>query len=185
MKNSLILHGTDATTKDHWFGWLKDELEADGFKVWVPDLPQANKQNSKRYNDFLLAQKDFVIDDETIMIGHSSGAVAILGLLQELPDDVTIKKAILVGAFHNNDLGWESLEELFEKPFDFASIKQHAKQITFIHSDNDPYIPLEQAEYLAEKLDGELIILEGQGHFNTGSDPKFTKFPYLLDVIRD
>ena len=59
------------------------------------------------------------------------------------------------------------------------------KQITFIHADNDPYIPLEQAEFLVQKVDGELIILEGQGHFNTGSDPKFTKFPYLLDVIRD
>ncbi len=185
MKNALILHGTDATPNDHWFPWLKEELEADGYKVWVPDLPQANKPNIKRYNDFLLSRKDFVFDNETVMIGHSSGAVAILGLLQELPDDVVIKKAILVGAFRNNDLGWNSLGELFEKPFDFEKIKHHAKQITFIHSNNDPFIPLEQAEFLAEKVDGELIILEGQGHFNTGSDPKFTKFPYLLEVLKD
>lgn len=185
MKNALILHGTDAKSTDHWFPWLKEELETDGFKVWVPNLPQANKPNIKRYNDFLLSQKDFVFDNETVMIGHSSGTVAILGLLQELVDDVFIKKAILVGAFHNNDLHWESLDELFEKPFDFEQIKRHTKQITFIHSDNDPYIPLEQAEFLAQKVDGELIILEGQGHFNTVSDPKFTKFPYLLDVIRD
>jgi predicted alpha/beta hydrolase family esterase len=88
----------------------------------------------------------------------------------------------LVGAF-KNDLGWNSLSELFENPLDFAKIKKHVKEITLIHSDNDPYIPVEQAEYLAEKLDGELIILEGQKHFSEVMDSKYKAFPFLLELL--
>lgn len=182
MKNALILHGTDAKSSDNWFPWLQGQLENLGYEVWVPDLPQANKPNITRYNEFLL-HKDFDFNEETIIFGHSSGAVAILGLLQELPTNVTINKAILVGAFHN-DLGWGSLKELFV-PLDFEKIQQHAKQITLIHSDNDPYIPLEQAEFLKEKLDADLIVLAGQKHFSEGEDPKYKEFAYLLEVIRD
>jgi predicted alpha/beta hydrolase family esterase len=185
MKNALILHGTDATSKDNWFPWLKSELEKDGWKVWVPNLPKANQPNIERYNKYLFSQKEFtLINDETVMIGHSSGAVAILGLLQSLPDDLIIKRIVLVGAF-KNDLGWNSLSELFEKPLDFAKIKKHVKEITLIHSNNDPYIPVEQAEYLAEKLDGELIILEGQKHFSEVMDPKYNKFPFLVELLKD
>src|SRR5664279_4804219 len=103
MKNAIILHGTDATSKDNWFPWLRKELRNDGWKVWVPDLPKANKPNIERYNKFLFANKEFHVDQETVFIGHSSGAVAILGLLQELPADVVVDRAILVGAF-NKDL---------------------------------------------------------------------------------
>lgn len=117
------------------------------------------------------------------MIGHSSGAVAILGLLQALPESIVIDKAILVGAF-KNDLGWDSLKELFEEPFNFEKIKTKAKEIILIHSDNDPYIPVEQAEYLSGKLDAKLDVLPSQGHFNVGGDPKYIKFPYLLDIIK-
>lgn len=181
MKNAVILHGTNAKSSDHWFPWLKDELEKDGYNVWVPDLPQANKPSIKRYNEYILA-KDFDFNEETILIGHSSGAVAILGLLQQLPDYVVIDKAILVGAFIN-DLGWDSLNELFDPALDFEKIKPHAKQITLLHSDNDPYIPLDQPEELSKKLDADLIVLTGQKHFSTSDDLKFNELPYLLELI--
>jgi uncharacterized protein len=182
MKNALILHGTNAKSTDNWFPWLKAELENIGYNVWVPDLPQADKPSIRRYNEFLLS-KEFDFNEETIIIGHSAGAVAILGLLHELPNTVSINKAILVGAFRN-DLGWESLNELFV-PLDFKKIKQKAKQITLIHSDNDPYIPLEQPEYLAKELDTDLIVLTGQKHFSIGDDPKFERLPYILEVLND
>ena len=58
-----------------------------------------------------------------------------------------------------------------------------AGKFTFIHSDNDPYCPLEHAKYLAEKLSGELIIRQGQGHFSTTTNPEYTQFLFLRDLI--
>jgi hypothetical protein len=46
------------------------------------------------------------------------------------------------------------LSELFDVPFDFELIKKKAKKFIFIHSDDGPYVPLVQGEYLAEKVGG-------------------------------
>jgi predicted alpha/beta hydrolase family esterase len=165
MKNALILHGTDASSSANWFPWLKKELESRGYTVWVPDLPHAEKPNIQRYNEFLLANKEWVFNEDTIIVGHSSGAVAILGLLEALPEHVVVNKCFLVGSF-KDDLGWESLKDLFLQPFDFEKIKKHAKEFIFIHSDNDPYCPLEHAKYLADKVGGKLILKPGEGHFS-------------------
>ena len=178
MKNALILHGTDGNSEKNWFPWLKAKLEERAYKVWVPDLPQADQPNINRYNDFILSS-----DWNTIVIGHSSGAVEILGLLGKLPENAVINTAVLVGSFKDN-IGNKKLNGLFEEPFDFEKIKMHAKRFIFIHSDNDPYCPLEHAEYLSNKLNGELIIKPGQKHFSIGTGgPEYKEFPFLLEVL--
>lgn len=184
MKQALILHGTDATPQSNWFTWLKGKLEKDGYKVWLPQLPNSDTPNTKVYTDFLLSEPDFTFDDETIIIGHSSGAVEVLHLLQKLSDDTKIKAAFLVSAF-KDDLGWDALGGLFDEPFDFASIKTKAGKFTFLHSDNDPYCPIEHAQYLSGQVGGELIIKSGQGHFNTELGEQYKVFPELLEIIRE
>lgn len=178
MKNALLLHGTDGTPQGIWFPWLKNELEKKGFRIWAPQLPHAEKPNIERYNKYIFANKDWKFNEESLLIGHSSGAVEILGLLQQLSSEVVVDKCILIGSF-KNDLGWDSLKELFQKPFNFEKIKKHAREFTFFHSDNDPYCPLEGAEYLAKQVNGKLIIKKGQGHF---SGEKVT-IPEVLEEV--
>lgn len=182
MTKFLILHGTAATPNDNWFMWLKGKLIGEGNDVWLPQLPDAGKPNTKTYNDFIFANKEFTIDSDTILIGHSSGAVEILSLLQHLPGGVTVKAAVLISAF-KNDLTWGSLTGLFQEAFDFKLIKSRSNQFVFIHSNNDPYVPLEQAKYLSAELGGKLMLFEGQGHFNTEKSPDYKQFPELLKII--
>lgn len=183
MKKALILHGTGGSSKDNWFPWLKQELEAKGYIVWCPDLPEAEKPNIERYNNFIVKNKDFQLDKNTILIGHSSGSVAILGLLEALPDAVSVGACYLVGSF-KNDLGWDSLKELFIKPFDFGKIRQKSRLWYFIHSDNDPHCPLAHAEYLHDHIGGDLIVLPGQKHFSVGTaGEKYRRFPYLRNLV--
>jgi predicted alpha/beta hydrolase family esterase len=184
MANFLILHGTDGTPESNWFMWLKGVLTGQGHKVWLPQLPNSDKPNIKTYNEFLLKNPDFVYDENTLIIGHSSGSVEALSLLQHLPENTKIKAAILVSAFKDN-LGWDSLVGLFIEPFDFDIIKAHCEKFTFIHSDNDPYCPIEHAEYLVKQTNGKLIKFEGQGHFNTELGPQYNKFPEILKIINN
>lgn len=179
----MILHGTKGNSQENWFPWLAEELISRGWKTWVPDLPQADRPSIKRYNDFILRNPDWEFDSESIIVGHSSGAVAVLGLLQELPDKTKIDTCYLVGAFKDN-LNWDTLDELFTVPFNYEKIRNGASKFIFIHSDNDPYCPLDHAKYLTQKLDGELIILKNQKHFSVStSGKKYRKFPYLLRII--
>jgi predicted alpha/beta hydrolase family esterase len=182
MKKALLLHGTNGDSGVNWFPWLKHELEALGWQVWTPDLPQAEQPNIKRYNEFLFKNTDWIFDNETYIVGHSSGAVEALGLLQDLGPQHAVKQTILVGSF-KDDLGWPSLGGLFETPLDFGTIKKRSEKFLLIHSDDDPYCPLDHAEYLAAQLAGTLKVLPGQKHFSTETDPKYTTFPMLLEIL--
>jgi len=182
MTRFLILHGTDSSPESNWFMWLKGKLIGKGFEVWLPQLPDSDKPNAKTYTEFLLSNETFKYDKDTVLIGHSSGAVEILHLLQNLPADSTVKAAILVSAFKDN-LDWDALDGLFIEPLDFNKITEHCPDFTFIHSDDDPYCPMEHAEYLAKQTKGKLLMFEGQGHFNTEISPEYTQFPEILDIV--
>lgn len=184
MKNTLILHGTDfdKDQKQHlnsWFPWLKKELEKKDYKVWLPELPEAWRPDLERYWNFL---KSFDFNEETVLVGHSSGGAAVFGLLHKLPPDRKVELAISVAGFYHNE-GWHC-EGLFSEKFDWDKIKKQAKKIYIIASDNDPYIKPEQTEYLAKHSGVKPLIFPGAKHFSTGSyGEKFRQFPELLKII--
>lgn len=179
MKNALILHGTNADSSANWFKWLAGELEKNDYKTWVPDLPNAKKPNMKDYLEFL-HESDFEFNRDTIIIGHSSGAVAATQLTSEV--SAKIQKLVLVGTF-TDSLGRKELEGLFEEKINYKGARQRSRKVIVMHSDDDPNVPLQQAKQAAQKLQARLIIKNGEGHFNTDHDKKYTEFPELLEVI--
>lgn len=183
MKTALILHGTSGSSEHNWFAWLKKRLEQSGYQVWCPDLPEPDHPNILRYNQFILSQSTFRFDEESILIGHSSGAVAILGLLQELPEHLQVQASYLIGSFRD-DLGQAALSGLFIRPFEFSRIKNRSRLWYFLHSDDDPYCPLDHARFLHQQIGGDLIVLAGQKHFSVGTaGERYREFPYLHHLI--
>ena len=177
--NAVILHGTSADHTSNWFPWLSEKLEQKGVQTWVPDLPNAEKPDLSRYIEFLKSSNyDFT---DNLVIGHSSGAVAILALL-EASEEVKLEAAILVGAFKGS-LGWESLSKL-DLDHDYEKIRSRAKKFIVIHSDDDPYCPLEGAKWIAEQLQAEFILIPQSGHFSASLDSRFKEFPELLEIIK-
>lgn len=177
------LHGTDSSSRNGWWPYFKTELENRGHKVWVPDLPGADKPDTKRYEEYLTSKGwDF---DDNLIVGHSAGAVTILGLLQSL--DTKIDTAILVSPFTDEilkDPHWSyRLGGLFAEPFNYGEIKNKANKFIVVHSDNDPYCPLEGAKEISQKLGGKLIIIPGGQHFSTHLDPAYKKFLKLINII--
>lgn len=175
----VILHGTDADHNENWFPWLKTELESLGHEVWVPDLPQTHTPNASIWTQYLIdSGYDF---SDTVLIGHSSGAVQVTALLQVLNKETVVHTGLLVGVFRG-DLGWDALKAM-DIPFDYPLIKQKAGQFIVVHSDDDPHCPLEGAQYIADQLDAEFILMSGMNHFSKGIDPRFERFPELLELI--
>lgn len=78
MRNALILHGTLGSPTGNWFQWLKTELEKKGLEVWLPQLPHAEQPSLKEWADFVHTNCPFEINEETLIVGHSSGAILAL-----------------------------------------------------------------------------------------------------------
>lgn len=180
MKRAVILHGTGNNPSGNWFPWLKSQLENKGYSVWVPDLPGNETPNRQIYNDYLFSQNwDF---SDNIIIGHSSGAVSVLNIIED-ERCPKIKTGVLVGAWSQSDKQ-SNFGNLFpQNGFNFPLIKQKAQKLLFIHGDNDPLCPLEQAKWLAEKTESEIVIVPGGQHFSMNIDPIYSTFPKLIEIL--
>jgi predicted alpha/beta hydrolase family esterase len=193
MKRAVILHGTSGKPESNWFMWLKGKLEEQGYEVWVPMLPNNDTPNRNTYNDFLLnSDWDFT---DNIVVGHSSGAVEVLNLLMDerCPH---IRLGVMVGAWESNDIsptpeqieaykqaGLSRVQFVDTFPpegFDFELIKSKADKLSFLHGDDDLYCPVEQAQYLASRLDAPITLVPDGQHLGS----RFTELPELWDIIK-
>ena len=181
MKRALILHAMDQSSQGHWYPWLKTELEKRDYQVWVPNLPHTHNPDTREMTAFLVDNKDWDFSNNLI-IGHSSGSVEVLYLLQAL--SVKVKTAVLVSSFDKAVPGMEEQHALvFQHPFDFKKIASSAEKLLFVHGDDDPWCPVAGAKHLADETGGELILVPGGKHFSTSLDPSYTRFPALLTIL--
>ena len=180
MKNAIIFHGTEGYPEENWFPWLKGELEKVDYTVSVPQFPSPPIIPAE-IAEWWEVLKDYKIDENSVLIGHSLGGKFLLRILEKL--DKPVEQAIFVGtpigippiannerdnAFTNNDFDWEK-------------IRQNAKSFEVFQSDTDPYVGLENGKVLAEKLGVKLNFIPNAGHFNKPAG--YTEFPQLLKKI--
>lgn len=165
----------------NWFQWLKTQLTAMGITVWLPQLPHPEQPSLRAEADFVYAACPFVINDKTLVVGHSSGAILALILAQE--NKLPIGAVVAVSVFHDNSLQWDANNKLFDVAFDWPAIKAGAPTLLFVHADNDPYVPLDQAQYVADACDAEMVVMPGQGHFNLEKSADYSQFPALLELL--
>ena len=183
MKTTIILHGTIGSPDGNWFQWLKTELESKGLSVWLPQLPHPEQPSLRAEADFVHAHCPFPIDKETLIVGHSSGAILALILAQE--NTAKIGAIVAVSVFHDNSLKWDANSSLFDVPFVWEAIQENADKLLFVHSNTDPYVPLEQAQFVADNCKAELLVIPGQGHFNLEQAEDYKAFPKLIEVMAE
>jgi len=180
MKNAIIIHGTEGYPEENWFPYLKSELEQQGYRVSVPHFPSPPVIPAK-ISEWFDVLKDYEIDGDTVLIGHSLGGIFTLRILEKVNQPV--KAAFFVGTpigikpikYYDRDLAFSGFD------FDWNKIKKSAKKFVAFHSDNDPYVALENGEKLSENLDIKLNFVPNSGHFNAAAG--YTKFPALLQEI--
>lgn len=182
MKNAVIYHCRGGSPDDFWYPWLKKELEQRDYQVTVPKFPDSEPSPLSTWLPFALKASEY--NNETVLIGHSSGAVLILSVLENLQSP--IKQAILVAGFteplkeHDYDA-----DPILQKSYDWEKIKANVGEIIFINSDNDPWGCDEKAgRKMLDQLGGTLIIPHGQGHMGSVSfNQPYQEFPLLVKLI--
>lgn len=181
MTSAFIIHGSNGSKDSHWYPWLKEELERKGLQVFLPQFPIGENQTLQNWLDALKPMKDNLKD--SILIGHSLGVPFILNVLNQW--DVKAKAAFLVAGFsgHLEAEREPNLDDFAERDFNWKKIKENCNHFYVIHSDNDPYIPLERAEEVAKNLGVKVNLVKGGEHFQDKSG--FKTFPQLLEKIEE
>lgn len=163
--------------KDNWFPYLKAELEKLGIEVIASEFPDHVLARESYWLPFL---KDTLkADEQTVLVGHSSGAIAAM----RFAETDRLLGSVLVAAYHT-DLGlpMEKQSGYFDRPWDWESIVQKQAWIIQFASINDPWIPIEEARFVHEKLRTDYHEFLHQGHF--GGNKEKLVFPELLEALK-
>jgi predicted alpha/beta hydrolase family esterase len=174
----IIIHGNSGSTpKDNWIPYVKRELEKTGVLVLAPQFPDNQVARESVWIPFL--EEELKADEYTILIGHSSGAIASMRYAEKKP----ILGSILVAAYHS-DLGIENERQsgYFNRPWQWDKIKRNQQWIVQFSATNDPWIPIEEPRFVHEKLNSEYYELDDQGHF--GGDYCKETFPELVEIVK-
>lgn len=175
IKIILIYGNGKSTMNDHWLPYVKTELEKHGLTVIAKDFPDLPLARSLFWLPFI---KQLGANENTVLIGHSTGAVASMRYAEQSK----ILGSVIVGAYYT-DLGYadEKAGGYFDQPWDWDKIKQNQKFIIQFASQDDPYIPIEDARFIHQKLNTEYHEYVDQGHMS--SDVNKTSFPDLVESL--
>ncbi len=186
-RRAVLLHGTDESpTELTWQTWLSDQFDASGYSVCFPQLPECHTPSLKLYDTFLLDSGwDFA---NNVLVGHSSGATAVLHLLQQ--DRFPHARAvILVGTFLNerllNAAEWYvpgQFDNLFVETIEAEKIKHKSDRYYFVHGDDDPYCDYNEAKELCGDLGGTFIPMSGAGHIAKSAN--ITALPDVASLLK-
>lgn len=182
MRNIFIFHGTEGHPEENWFPWLREKLEERGCNVIVPQFPSPPVVPAKiaEWDDVLGEYKE-MIDEDSIIIGHSLGGVFTLRVLESL--EGKINTAIFTGSpigirpilNYDRDMAFSGFD------FDWDTIKSKADSFMVFHSDDDPYVSLANGEQLSQHLGVDLSFVPNAGHFNAKAG--YTKFEKLWEKL--
>ena len=164
------------TTQDNWFLSVQRDLESRGLEVIAATFPDPELARESFWVPFLI--DELKADEQTILVGHSSGAIAALRLAEQH----TIFGSVLVGAYYT-DLGMESEQQsgYFSRPWDWKRIRENQQWIALFASEDDPWIPIEEPRAMHAQLNCEYHEFKNQGHF--GGDYVKLDFPELTLAI--
>jgi hypothetical protein len=184
VKRVIVVHGWSGYPEECWFPWLKKELEKKGFAVIIPQMPDADTPRIETWVPHL-AKIVGTPDKDTFFVGHSMGCQTILRYLQGI--NSRVGGAVFVGGFFQKLTNLENEEEKkiaapwLTTPLDFAKIKKAAGKFTAIFSDNDPYVPLENAKDFEEKLGAKIVFVKNKGHM--GASDNCPQLPEALNAV--
>lgn len=172
----IFLHGNETTHwSQSWAGWLKTELEKAGYETFFETMPDSIFARAEYWLPFI--EEYIQAGENDVIVGWSSGAVAAM----RYAEDHTLAGSVLISPTYT-DLGdeIESMSGYFDQPWQWEKIRTNQDNIALITGDNDPFIPQEEFDFIAQKLNPTRIKLPQGGHFIEQES-----FPRLLDYIKD
>ncbi len=180
--NVVLMHGKNTNPNEKWYPLLAEEMKRNNTDFIAPVLPKAN---DPEINEWMNELEKTNPNQNSIIVGHSRGGVAILRWLEKQPENFKVKKVILVATNSGDSEKRNKTENnkgFFTKEgYDFEKIKKHCDDFVILHSKDDKWVPFEAGEQNAKGLKAKFLKFNNKGHF--GVQLKEQGIPELLNEI--
>lgn len=187
MKTAIIIHGmppkeeyfdpkADSPSNAHWLPWLQQQLNINGILSQTLEMPEPYNPEYEKWKKVF---EHFVLDEDTILIGHSCGGGFIVRYLSE--NSIKVGKVVLVAPWINSKK--ELSVTLFDNLKIDKSLVSKTNGVTMFASSNDYQMIQDSVAVLKDTIqDIKVLEFENYGHFCLG-DMKTREFPELLKEV--
>ncbi len=177
----FLIHGFEGVPNGGWRSWLMAEFskldvytcalsmptpEAPVLVEWLEEIKRVVARNST---------------DDIYLVGHSLGGTAILRFA-ETYNFPNLKGLVSVSAPCTKNSN-SKISEFLERDFDFNIIKSRVKKIAVIHGNNDPLVPLSDAQKIAKETNASLTVIPNGGHLNGSAG--FVTLPECFEILKE
>jgi pimeloyl-ACP methyl ester carboxylesterase len=166
----ILIHGNGGgNAYDAWLPDAARQLEKLGVEVINESFPDPVSARSSIWLPFL---ESLGPDENTVVVGYSSGAVAAM----RYAEDHQLLGSVLVGACYT-DLGdaSERVSGYYIAPWQWDAIRTNQQWIIQFASKDDPYIPIAEPRYIQKHLQTKYFELDKRGHFMDNTFPELVK----------
>lgn len=182
MKKVYIIHGYYASPHEHWFPWFVEKVQAGyGIDIEVLRMPTPESPHVDAWFE-KLHSKIGTPNNQTFIIAHSLGCIALLRYLESLQESFSLGGMILVSPFDKPLEIFPHLNAFVDVTPNYAKITRSVLQKYTVFSDNDMYIPASISKNVGINLDSALYEIPRGGHF-LGIEG-FETFPELYEIFR-
>lgn len=177
----FLVHGFEGVPNGGWRSWLMSEFSKLDVYACSLSMPTPGEPVLSEWLEEIKRVVDRNPNDDIYLVGHSLGGTSVLRFA-EMYNFPNVKGLVSVSAPCTKTKN-EKTVEFLEKDFDFKTIKERVGKIAVIHGDNDPLVPLANAEKIAQETGGKLIVIPNGGHLNGSAG--FVVLPECLEVLKE
>ena len=181
MKKVFLIHGFQGSPNGGWRPWLMAELEKQDVYACALSMQNPDEPILSEWLEEIKRHIDKNLNDDIYLVGHSLGGTAILRYLEHF-DSPNLKGVIVASApCHQNTI--DKIANFLHADFNWEVMKNKVDHVAVIHGDNDPNVPVSDAEEIARQPDGKLILIPNGKHLNGSAG--FTELPEALSVLSE
>ncbi|GAA1658611.1 RBBP9/YdeN family alpha/beta hydrolase [Actinoplanes couchii] len=188
MSTIVISHAYGNDEHSVWYPYLREQLQQRGHTVEVPNLPDAQTPRLQPWRTAFAERALATPAGETVLVGHSIGAVNILRFLEQHdPERDGVFAGVVLVAAPAHEVGYDALAEFFTEPFDWATIRRSARHFHVLAAADDPVLTPDPFEHVAihvTELGATGTVLPGGSHFGAGPDDHI-EVPEAVRLVLD
>lgn len=171
MVKIILMPGNGGTTiEDSWYPSVKKAFQENGFEVVARTFPDNVLARASYWLPFM--RDELRVDENTVLIGHSSGAVAAMRYAEEHK----ILGSVLVGTYWTHlNIESEIQSGYFGEPWQWQQMKKNQEWSMVFASSDDPYIPISEPRFVAEQLASDYVEYSDKGHFLSEQFPELVR----------
>lgn len=170
--NFVVFHGYTGRADKNFIPKLKAKLEANGYAVQAPQLPNTDSPVESEQVGYALENCHY--DENTVVVGHSLGGAVAMKVIEKL--DHPVRDLILVApvveeAFRPEDYV-RPFQETFDFTYDYELIRARTNRRVVLSDTQEKENRMAYLEYLAPKIDAELVtVTANRTHFTADDEP--------------